>query len=252
MAYEHPSDDFWNEDAAALLARCVFGEARSERDEGRRAVAWVVRNRSTQKNRTFQEVILQRAAFSCFLHGDPNYPKLKDPEHSDPQAWAGCLAVANTVACDPGYASNPIDGATHYYAGRPPPWAGEGTVVKVIGGHTFLKGIPYTVPSHAYFAAAVGGRSDVIEGASRAAVAAFDVLERGGRHLSPPIRARLRSAGRRAAPAVADAIEERIAKPRRPIRGAKPRRKATGRRTSVATTKRVGGGPAPGKRGRKS
>lgn len=144
--YAHPGDDFTDDSEAVLLARCIFGEARSEEDRGRYAVGFVVKNRTRDKDRTYHQVILQPAQFSCFNPGDPNYEKLKDPEQFDAEAWERCLEIAREiVACNDD--RNPVGDATHYHAdGVSPGWTETGRQTVRVGSHLFYENVPYSVP----------------------------------------------------------------------------------------------------------
>lgn len=146
--YTHPSDDFTDDSEEVLLARVLFGEARSEPEEGKFAVAYVIKNRVRQKKRTYHQVILQPFQFSAFNKNDPNYEKLKDPEAFDPAQWEKCLEVARYVhSCKDD--RNTIGAATHYHtAAVSPDWAEGGTVVRQIGAHIFYEDVAYSVPDN--------------------------------------------------------------------------------------------------------
>jgi hypothetical protein len=90
-----------------LLALCLFGEARGESHDARRAVAQVVLNRAKFAHPAFgsrsgadfaenlRSVILKPRQFSCFLPDDPNCAKLLRPlDHERPEVWLRCLRGA--------------------------------------------------------------------------------------------------------------------------------------------------------------
>ena len=113
-----------------LLAMCIFGEARGERDEVKLAVGNVVRNRvrSPQQRygRGWHGVILKKWQFSCFLPGDPNLTKVLSPlQYEDAAVWQRCWEAADRVYS--GTAADNTGGATHYFDDSlrhcPPLWA---------------------------------------------------------------------------------------------------------------------------------
>lgn len=117
-----------------LLAVTLYGEARGETAVGKRAVAWVVRNRmgiakkwQESKGRqhplfgdgTVAGVVLRPWQFSCWNKGDPNLPKLleiiqTDGESAGAGMWAILKAVASGVLKEPPEWPDPTWGATHY------------------------------------------------------------------------------------------------------------------------------------------
>ena len=117
-----------------LLAATLYGEARGEPALGKRAVAWVVRNRMEKAhdfvaahdrnhplygNGTVSGVVLRPWQFSCWNKGDPNLHALLDivasnGESINPALWAVLKAVATGVlASSPEWEDNTY-GATHY------------------------------------------------------------------------------------------------------------------------------------------
>jgi spore germination cell wall hydrolase CwlJ-like protein len=61
-----------------LLAQCIWGEARGEEKQGKLAVGCVVRNRLRTRigfGFTWNQVILQENAFSCFRGATPTMKK---------------------------------------------------------------------------------------------------------------------------------------------------------------------------------
>ncbi len=130
-------------DELTLLAGLVWGEARGESSEGKRAVAWVVRNRVNNPDpKRFGDgwhgVILKPFQFSCFLANDANSRKILNPvEYSSATIWAECYAAAACVyfAAVP----DPTAKADHYHtAGVSPAWSRGRTPTVVIGAHRFF------------------------------------------------------------------------------------------------------------------
>ena len=117
----------------SLLALTLWGEARGEPVLGKRAVAWVVRNRMSiaeawleRKGRqhplfgdgTVAGVVLRPYQFSCWLPSDPNLAFISrvvetEGEHLGAGAWAVFYALALKVEDEPASA-DPTYGATHY------------------------------------------------------------------------------------------------------------------------------------------
>jgi hypothetical protein len=113
-----------------LLELCVWREARGESFDGKRAVAWAIKNRVDSPRwwgHDWHTVILKPWQFSSFNLGDPNHTRW--PLDTD-QSFIEC-----TEACQPVYIGADTDdltnGATHYYDtsiewpkgwGRPEEW----------------------------------------------------------------------------------------------------------------------------------
>ena len=157
---------------ASLLALTLWGEARGEPVLGKRAVAWVVRNRMSiaeawleRKGRqhplfgdgTVAGVVLRPYQFSCWLKGDPNSVHMHEAIATEaanfsPGLWAILKAVAKGVLADVPEWADPTYGATHYCtkelwgADNPKAWHGKQeiesgrTVEKVvINNHVFAR-----------------------------------------------------------------------------------------------------------------
>lgn len=114
--------DFNNDSAQMILARAIFGEARSEilSDKARIAVGWSIRNRVEDTARfgnNYHEVILKENQYSAFRKSDENRPYVEDPLHKnnliDKRAWENCYKIAGQVMR--GEIGDPTDGANHYY-----------------------------------------------------------------------------------------------------------------------------------------
>ena len=127
-------------DDLSLLTALVMGEAEAEPFLGKIAVACVVKNR-LDDNRwpdTWQEVMLQKYQFSCFL---PTYliPEIT-MEHWDRIAWRECRLAAFGVLG--GYIADVTDGSNHYHAdwmSKAPTWARGERLVVGIGNHLFYR-----------------------------------------------------------------------------------------------------------------
>jgi spore germination cell wall hydrolase CwlJ-like protein len=81
-----PTKPLAEQDPVVLLAQCIWGEARGEEKQGKLAVGCVVRNRLRTRigfGFTWNQVILQENAFSCFLEG-----RRQPRESHAPARWA--------------------------------------------------------------------------------------------------------------------------------------------------------------------
>lgn len=133
----------------AVVARTLWGEARGEPDDGKAAVAWVIRNRAgrTAFARTFVGQAGAAAAvcqapwqFSCWNESDPNRAKLLVLKRAD---MANEMQIARLVL--DGTIPDPTNGADHYHTierpgwaqAWPPDWALAMREVARLGGHVF-------------------------------------------------------------------------------------------------------------------
>ena len=114
------------------LTRVVYGEARGESDEGKTAVAWVVKNRSKKSGKSIQEEATKKSQFCCYS-GEMKETKARDK----------CKKIAEDTIN--GKNSDPTGGATFFYSGDTvPSWAKGKEPCATIGGHKFFKDIaPY-------------------------------------------------------------------------------------------------------------
>jgi len=102
----------------------VYGEARGENDASKRAIAWIIQNRSTKKlgGNSYQKIVLRKSQFSCWKESDPNYKKLKHPgkdgTSSDKKAWQKCKIITKEVRNAPKN-KNPIPEVYNYFSGKP-------------------------------------------------------------------------------------------------------------------------------------
>lgn len=139
----------YDEHDLVTLARTLWGEARGEPDDGKAAVAWVIRNRASRagfagglvgKSGAVAKVCLAPWQFSCWNEGDPNRAKLltlSDDRCEHERAIA--LAVLE------GDIADPTHGADHYHTIArpgwaqqwPPSWAAAMRETARFGGHVF-------------------------------------------------------------------------------------------------------------------
>jgi hypothetical protein len=107
-----------------ILARMIFGEARSELapDDLRYAVGFVAQNRLRSGvkwwGRTYQEIITKDKQFSAFNSEDVNRPYVEDPLHTslsiDERAWRTAYDIAGRILRDE--VEDNVGGANHYYS----------------------------------------------------------------------------------------------------------------------------------------
>lgn len=125
-----------NEYPRLLLALCIWREARGQSTEAKRAVGWVIRNRTLDQRWPSNTVgvILQPYQFSCFNRDDPNvnkYPRFDDKDFEE------CCSVVEWPGLDP------TKGANHYHSlpngSAWPNWAIESKRVMTIGPFKFYK-----------------------------------------------------------------------------------------------------------------
>lgn len=136
-----------NEDEVRLLAATVWGEARSEGEDGMRAVAHVMVNRVGERfGEDIATVILSPKQFSVWNRGDPNRRIVqnlaRDPSSiaTDPE-WLVADRIAREVLS--GQSVDPTDGALFYHTrGVRPRWARVGQGRQVIGQHIFYSDVP--------------------------------------------------------------------------------------------------------------
>ncbi len=105
----------WSENEVLVLARTIYGEARGENDETKKAVANVVINRVKNPKwwgKTVKEVCLARKQFSCFNFSDPNFEKLIKVTIKD-KTFQECFGIA--YAAVKKLIPDNTNGATHYH-----------------------------------------------------------------------------------------------------------------------------------------
>jgi hypothetical protein len=118
---------------AAVLALCLWREARGCGNDARRGVLHVILNRMKAHDRSASDVILAPLQFSSFNAADPNYRKFPMP---DDQAWIACCELVDNPGDDP------TDCATNYEScpeNHEPKWADDSKRTAVIGQFEFYK-----------------------------------------------------------------------------------------------------------------
>ena len=114
------------------LTRVVYGEARGESDEGKKAVAWTVINRHNISGKSIQFEATKKSQFCCY-----------SGEMKETNARDKCKQIAEDAINERN--SDPTGGATFFYSGNNvPSWAKGKSPCATIGGHKFFKDIaPY-------------------------------------------------------------------------------------------------------------
>lgn len=136
-----------DEEEVRLLAATAWGEARSEGENGMRAVAHVMVNRVGDRfGEDLATVILSPKQFSVWNRGDPNRRTVinlaRDPSSvaTDPE-WTVADRIAREVLS--GQSVDPTGGALFYHTRAVRPrWARIGEGRQVIGQHIFYSDVP--------------------------------------------------------------------------------------------------------------
>lgn len=136
-----------DEEEVRLLAATAWGEARSEGENGMRAVAHVMVNRIGDRfGEDLATVILSPKQFSVWNRGDPNRRTVmnlaRDPSGvaTDPE-WMVADRIAREVLS--GQSVDPTGGALFYHTRAVRPrWARVGEGRQVIGQHIFYSDVP--------------------------------------------------------------------------------------------------------------
>jgi hypothetical protein len=137
-----------NEEEVRLLAATVWGEARSEGENGMRAVAHVMVNRVGQRfGEDLATVLLSPRQFSVWNRSDPNRRMVqnlaRDPLRyvASVQEWETAERIAREVLG--GQSVDPTGGALFYHTRAiRPRWARYGRGRQVIGQHVFYADVP--------------------------------------------------------------------------------------------------------------
>lgn len=128
-----------------VMALTVWAEARGEPLVGRRAVAWVIRNRADHPGwwgRDITDVCLKPKQFSCWNHGDPQYKRLIDPATRDRSDVKALVELCREVLASTSADDDPTSGCNHYCTKAvkgTTVWAKDKTPVTVIGNHCFFR-----------------------------------------------------------------------------------------------------------------
>ena len=124
--FDHMAEDQKIPTEHLYFALTVYGEARSENEASKRAIAWIIRNRLTKKRwgTSYREIVLKPAQFSCWKKNDPNYKRLQNPGNdgsaADKLAWQRCKKLYEEIQ-HASEAENPLPGVCHYFSGPPNP-----------------------------------------------------------------------------------------------------------------------------------
>lgn len=131
--------DFYNDSKEIILARLIFGEARSQSQEAKIWVAGSVLNRvkALAWPNTVHEVILQKDQYKSFNLDDPNLRFITNPllDSSQKESWEECFGIASEILN--GTIQNPTE-ATHFHDARQ---SQESYVKLVVPNGKFLKRI---------------------------------------------------------------------------------------------------------------
>lgn len=126
-----------------VMALTIIGEAASESDEGKAAVAWVIRNRLIKKQKgwgtSLAGVCLMPKQFSCW--NDAYRKRLFEWFEMFDSPWyiqAEYIVKRVMSGMEP---VDPTGGADHYFADYidPPSWADESKFTVQIGRHKFYR-----------------------------------------------------------------------------------------------------------------
>jgi hypothetical protein len=130
-----------------LLAATAWAEARSEGEEGMRAVAHVIVNRLGDRfGEDLETVVRAPKQFSAWNIGDPNRPLAQNPERyatagADKDTWEIAQQVALQVL--EGESVDPTNGALFYHTlAVHPAWDRYAEGPLVIGSHIFFHDVP--------------------------------------------------------------------------------------------------------------
>lgn len=131
----YATDDFSKDSPDVLLARMIYGEARSCSDRERIAVGYTVLNRINDGKRwngeTIHEVILEPDQYHSFREDNANRPKMMNPHAYEFGEFLECLDVARGVIG--GSYVDPTNGATHFNkpGSRKPKWDSMDKIGKI-------------------------------------------------------------------------------------------------------------------------
>lgn len=136
-----------DEQEARYLAATIWAEARSEGEDGMRAVAHVIANRRGERfGYSIESVVLSPYQFSAWNRGDPNRPLAMHPERyatsgANLDTWQTAQRIAHEVLS--GQSVDPTGGAMFYHTTAIRPyWARYGQGRQVIGAHVFYADVP--------------------------------------------------------------------------------------------------------------
>lgn len=151
---EAPAPIEASEEEVRVLAATAWAEARSEGEDGMRAVAHVIVNRVGPRfGNSISEVALSPFQFSAWNRGDPNRPLAQNPDRYaragiNRTTWRSAQAIAREVV--EGRSVDPTRGALFYHTRAVRPyWAKYGVGKRVIGQHIFYSDVPDQTPRRA-------------------------------------------------------------------------------------------------------
>lgn len=124
-----------------ILARTIYGEARGETNDGKRAVGLVILNRYRSNKwfsaDTIAETCQKPWQFSCWNKNDPNYAKITNATEAVLiPYWKLAESLINNEFADI------TNGATHYHTKNcHPAWSKGKLPCAIIGNHVFYNNI---------------------------------------------------------------------------------------------------------------
>ncbi|GAM96544.1 hypothetical protein U91I_00163 [alpha proteobacterium U9-1i] len=137
-----------------LLAATMWAEARSEGEDGMRAVGHVMVNRVGDRfGEDLRTVILAPKQFSAWNRGDPNRPLAMNPDRyatggESLETWQAAQRIALEVLTKTSV--DPTEGALFYHTRAiRPSWSRHGQGRQVIGAHVFYRDVPDLRPRQA-------------------------------------------------------------------------------------------------------
>lgn len=123
-----------------IMARTIWGEARSEGVNGMRGVGHVIMNRAklnTWYGRTTKEVALKEYQFTAWNINDPNRVKMLNVTKDDPQFKQAIEIATNIIN---GVDDDLTGGATHYHTKQINPyWASSMKELGTVGNHVYYR-----------------------------------------------------------------------------------------------------------------
>lgn len=121
-------------DSERIVADTILGEAANQGQDGMRAVAQVILNRSRDRGIPCDSVCMQRKQFSCWLN--PKIERWRSYEEANRIAEALAAFICNDIDV----AKDLIGDRTHYYAHDLifPYWANDCSDAVIVKDHTFV------------------------------------------------------------------------------------------------------------------
>lgn len=130
-----------------IMARTIWGEARSEGEQGMKAVACVIMNRFNENiwyskykgEHSIKAVCLKPKQFSCWNADDPN-SKMCSSVNTNDKIFVEAIEIAKNAKN--GKIKDITKGANHYFADyiKAPKWVKDMKFCIKIGRHNFYKG----------------------------------------------------------------------------------------------------------------